>query len=352
MQDKPDLLIATLPHNLSGPQLYVAQLMANAKLHAAFNPEVWAVEDLYRGYLGKWRLLQACKAKIAGRKNIVVYINQDLSLVTWLSLCFRLSGIRKIAVHSHASSFCAPNNALTRKIYQLILNACTATAIAVSQGAADAMFGNRAAKRCTLIPALIDFNVLAKQSDSARQRITEDFTFACIGRMSPEKNQKLAISAFAQLIKQNQRAHLLLIGDGDLAYECDLIEFAKSLCVEKYVTIQRASVNIAAIYRNQIDAVLVPSLFEGQNRVVAEAQFFGLPVATSIGVPDIAFLDKRNAYSEIPLELNSWRKVMTAMLNGKPARLSMQIDAARHSPLSIENGIEILVDTLNNANSN
>lgn len=350
MLDKPDLLIATLPYNLAGPQLYVAQLMANEKLHAAFNPEVWAVEDKYRGYLGKWRLFKACKTKIAGRKNIVVYINQDLSLVTWLSLCFKLAGAKRLAVHSHAAAFCAPKKLQTRKIYQFILNACKPSAIAVSQQAAKAMFGPKAVKRCTLIPALIDFNALAGQSERPLDRISEDFTFACIGRMSPEKNQTLAITAFAELIKQNLRAHLLLMGDGDSVYESALIDLINSLNIERHVTIQRARANVAAIYRNQIDALLVPSLFEGQSRVVAEAQFFGLPVATSIGVPEMAFLHKCNARAELPLELNSWKKVMTEMLQGSPARLNLQIEAARLSPLSFDNGVEKLIDTLKSAN--
>jgi glycosyltransferase involved in cell wall biosynthesis len=346
MPEKPTLLIATLPHNLAGPQLYVAQIVANPKLLQAFNPEVWAVEDLYRGLLGKWRLFWDCKKKIAGRNNLLAYNNQDLSLVTWLALFFKLNGVHKIATHSHNNSFCSPNRAWVRAVYSKIVRTCSHKKLGVSLASAKAMFGNSNSDSFTVIPALIDFDALHQSSNTPLARISPHFTFACIGRLTPQKNQLFAIEAFSELIKTGIRAHLLIIGDGDLHYERSLFELIAHGNLAKFISIIRATTNIAAIYRYQIDALLVPSNFEGQSRVVAEAQFFGVPVVTSIGIPDIAFIDKSKARTELPLNVEIWKNAMEDLTKGKPAHQGLQLQAAQKSPLAVNNGIDLLLAIL------
>ena len=343
---KQTLLIATLPFNLAGPQLYVAQITGNPKLRAAFNAEIWAIEDIYRGAAGKWRLLQDCKTRVAKDQNMVVYINQDLSLVAWLALCFKLAGAQKIAVHSHASSFSEPRTALRRLIYQTLLNYTNPIRLAVSAGAATAMFGKKSASSTVLMPALIDFIKLAKQSETPCARVSDDFTFACIGRMSAEKNQALIINAFSMVLIGGQPAHLLLMGDGDSAYEAMLIALADSLGISQSITFARATQRIASVYRYQIDALLVPSVFEGQSRVVAEAQLFGIPVLTSIGVPDIAFIDITKAQVELPLDVKVWETAMRELIIAQPAQTSPRLDVAQKSPLAVDSGIDLLLKIL------
>jgi len=344
--DKQTLLIATLPFNLAGPQLYVAQITGNPKLRAAFNTEIWAIEDIYRGAAGKWRLLQDCKTRVAKDQNMVVYINQDLSLVAWLALCFKLAGAKKIAVHSHQSSFSEPRTALRRRIYQIMIDCTKPIRFAVSPGAADAMFGKTIAANYVLLPALIDFNSLAKQSEAPCARISDDFTFACVGRMSLQKNQSFIINTLAKVLSSGQQAHLLLIGDGDSAYEATLIALAESLGIIKSISFVRATEKIASVYRYQIDALLVPSVFEGQSRVVAEAQLFGIPVVTSVAIPDIAFIDKSNARAELPLNSDCWKSVMSELIQANPRHLGLQLEAAEKSPLAINRGIDLLLKTL------
>lgn len=316
--------------------------MANPEFRTHFAVELWAIPDIYRGATGKIRLWRDCGVRLAGRRGMPVYLNLDLSLATWLAFCMRLRGAKFLIVHSHAAQFASPKRLWIQSMFRRLLIACAYDRIAVSQAAALAMFGQSGCAK--LLPALIDFDQLMVQSRSTVLPRSKSFTFGCIGRLDLQKNQAVLIYAIAKLRASGLNAKLLLVGDGE--QHGALLSLAASLGVEDEVSLLAARPDIGAVYGNLLDAVLVPSVREGQCRVVAEAQFFGLPVAASGGVPDSAFLLPSAALRHVGLTVDAWFEAMVSLLDGKLQRTPPRVVLAHQSDLSFTHGVDRLLRIL------
>jgi len=99
----------------------------------------------------------------------------------------------------------------------------------------------------------------------------EDLVVTCVGRLAPEKNLGVVLTAFEAIARQLPRAKLLLVGDGpqraELAARCPSAIFAG----------QRTGEDLAAHYASA-DLFLFPSLTETFGNVTTEAMASGLPV--------------------------------------------------------------------------
>lgn len=104
--------------------------------------------------------------------------------------------------------------------------------------------------------------------------------FVCIGRLSPEKNHKLLLSAFAEVIKKHPQARLVILGEGVLRE-----------ALEKQVVRQglKGAVLLPGVFSNPFPLLsrsgcfVLPSKHEGQPMVLLEAMILNKPiVATNI----------------------------------------------------------------------
>ena len=99
----------------------------------------------------------------------------------------------------------------------------------------------------------------------------EDLVVTCVGRLAPEKNLGVVLTAIEAIARQLPRAKLLLVGDGpqraELAARCPSAIFAG----------QRTGEDLAAHYASA-DLFLFPSLTETFGNVTTEAMASGLPV--------------------------------------------------------------------------
>ena len=108
--------------------------------------------------------------------------------------------------------------------------------------------------------------------------------------------------------------------------------------------------DIGAYYRHRIDALLVPSRFEGQSRVVAEAQLFGLPTIISGCVPDCALLDDRYCTRVKSFEIEHWAQALLAVAHNQFQLSEMKFEGANdHEYLSLKHGVNALIETINAA---
>lgn len=338
------VLIATIPAGVGGPQRHVASVSSASAFLERFECEVWEVPDRYRGLAGKRALLKDTAAVLDSVRPDVVYLNVDLSLAFWLGVMLRVGLGPPLVVHSHNAVFESPRGRLAQRLFRFGLRRFATRRIAVSPEAARAMFGTD--EHAAMIPSLIDFAALHAAADAITPAVSRRrFTFLCVGRLVAQKNQALAIEALARLVADGLDADLIFAGDGDDRGALEAL--AARLGIPDRIRITGELGSVAALYAHVADAVLVTSHYEGQSRVVAEAQSFGLPVLASKGVPDSAWitwgpLDRR----ELPFDPAVWaREMIAVMADGRPKQPmpKSELDALDHA---LPSGVRRLVELL------
>lgn len=101
--------------------------------------------------------------------------------------------------------------------------------------------------------------------------------FVTVGRLSPEKNQKRLLEAFARANRAHPQTQLVLVGNGPLLEQ--LQEHAKKLGISDAVIFAGHQRNPHAIMA-ACDCFVLSSDYEGQPMVLLEAITVGLPVVT------------------------------------------------------------------------
>ncbi|MDA3802482.1 MAG: glycosyltransferase [Patescibacteria group bacterium] len=204
-------------------------------------------------------------AKLARVKNIVtteVNTNQDESYIYNLVKRFTLSFVSWVVAVSNAVS------SDIRKRYKLNPN----KVIVIYNG--------------------ID---LEKFSPSEEKNLLEhnkrkSFVFGSVGRLTEQKGYKYLIKAFSKI--KSKRVKLHIAGEGHLKDELE--EEIKKLGLEKRVKLV-GHVN-SAKFLKEIDAFVLPSLWEGMGIVLVEAALSGVPIIASKVGGIVEVVNKDSAY--------------------------------------------------------
>jgi glycosyltransferase involved in cell wall biosynthesis len=113
---------------------------------------------------------------------------------------------------------------------------------------------------------------------AARRRAPDGlFRFLLIGLLHPQKQQDVAIEAFAPVGRRYPHARLVLAGDGRRGYAEKLRAMVRRLGLEEKVVFTGYVPSPAPLFA-AADAVLMCSRYEAMGRVTAEAMAFGKPV--------------------------------------------------------------------------
>ena len=179
------------------------------------------------------------------------------------------------------------------KFEDFIIGKLTDDFVAVSKEIEESLiarFSTRKQKISTIING-IDINKFAVKSSLITEPDGWDIApdkiiVGSVGRLVPIKNYSCLIDAFAQLYKNNQKYHLVLIGDGPERER--LKDQANDLDISAAVTILGVRNDIAKLLP-YFDVFVLPSLTEGTSISLLEAQACGIPaVVTRVGGnPDI-----------------------------------------------------------------
>ena len=129
------------------------------------------------------------------------------------------------------------------------------------------------------IPVIYNPVNLSKFKEIVPAKYDNMITLIIVARLYPQKNHKLLLEAFSQVIKEN--VQLKIVGDGPMKNE--LIEYASNLGISKKVEFLGQRDDIPYLLKSS-DIFVLSSLWEGLPLSVLEAMAAGLPIiSTDVG---------------------------------------------------------------------
>ncbi len=213
---------------------------------------------------------------------------QDPFLIGLIGLCIaRLRG-SKLHVQIHTDPF-DPKfaaHSLTNRFYVLLAR------FVLSQADAVRVVSERIKKTLaplaltvpvSVLPIFIDRDAIARAKPLDKKKEFPDFQkiVLVVSRLEPEKQVGAAIRAFAEIVKAQPGAGLVVVGDG--SESAALRSLARSLGVEKRAVF--AGARDPFPFYKTADVLLLTSDFEGYGMVIVEALAAGCPVVSyDVGV--------------------------------------------------------------------
>lgn len=200
-------------------------------------------------------------------------------------------GIPKIIVHSHSTCIDIEDNikrAEAEKIHNIRrneFNTSLATDFcACSNAAADWLFGEQIPRnKIKIMKNAVNVDNFIFNPD-IRKKYRKDlglegcFVIGHIGRFTYQKNHEFLIDVFFEVSKKNEKARLLLIGDGSL--KINIRKKINQLGLENKVIFTGTRYDVNCLLQ-AMDIFCLPSRFEGLPIVLIEAQTSGLKCLAS-----------------------------------------------------------------------
>lgn len=189
--------------------------------------------------------------------------------------------------------------------------------LACSRDAADFLFGSQIPRNKidifhnALNIKRFSYDEEKRNRERARLNLSDRFVIGNVGRMAYQKNHKFLIDCFYEVQKQNDRAVLLLLGDGYL--KAELQSQVDIYGINENVIFTGAVDNVED-YLQAMDVFAFPTRFEGLGIVLIEAQAAGLKCITSDNVPSETRLTDNITYLE--LDQDKWVKEILQYNNG------------------------------------
>lgn len=188
----------------------------------------------------------------------------------------KLFGTKNIIQHAHGTQWSDKklngwrNYLMLHAVWPLITQK-----LACSQAAGKFWYG----KNFTVVNNGIDiekfdYNPVMRAQKRKELGLENNFVIAHVGRFSHEKNHTFLLDVFAEIIKQEPSARLVLVGGGPL--EQTLKEQVEQKQLQEKVLFLGVRKDVAALYQ-AFDVFVLPSLQEGMPVTGIEAQAAGLP---------------------------------------------------------------------------
>lgn len=223
----------------------------------------------------------------------------------------RLGGADHLILHSHNS-----NVDFTNKILGVLLRPVFIPWIterfACGQEAGKWMYGKRSFR---IIANGVDvqkykYNEEIRNQYRARFGVEGKIVLGHIGRFEKAKNHKFLIKLMKKIVENRDDVILFLIGEGTLKQEIE--NQTTEMGLDNYIKFLGTRTDIPVILQ-MLDAVILPSLWEGVPVTLIEAQSAGVPCIVSDCVPhEVKVLDNVEFLS-LEESLDTWADQIGAM---------------------------------------
>lgn len=220
-------------------------------------------------------------------------VHQHVSSLTYvepLRIAQRL-GVPVRIIHGHSTKQGGYHiHKFIHHLNQLSIEKLSTHYFACSEAVALWMYGKNQRKKNTyfIVKNGIDaqsFIYDEKLRGLARKKynVSSNVVLGHVGRFSYPKNHEFIIEVFEAVKKLDERASLLLVGDGRLRSQ--IADKVKAKGLHESVVFTGVISDIPAVL-NAMDVFLFPSRYEGLGMAAIEAQATGLPCFVSTEVPE------------------------------------------------------------------
>ena len=242
-----------------------------------------------------------------------------------------LAGAHQRILHNHST---AVRSEGMRSVMKMILRPfaplfanCYA---ACSRLAGNWMYGKKMMEcgKVTIINNAVDLEEYAfsqELREKYRQELNipaDAFVVGHVGRFMYQKNHAFLIDVFREITRQNPKAILMLVGDGELRPEIEQKVASYNLTDKaRFLGLRN---DVKKLY-NCMDVFVLPSWYEGLPVVSVEAQANGLNCFFSNNVTSESDLTKSVKFLSLELGADTWAKQILAVLpyRNNSARLEM-----------------------------
>lgn len=241
-----------------------------------------------------------------GRYDIV-HANGNSATLFWEMLAARVCGVRVRIAHSH-NTHCV-HQAMHRLLYwpmQLL----TSHPMACGEEAGRWLFGRRPFEIVNNASDPEEFRYSPEKRQVMREKmgLGDRIAIGCVAGMNAQKNHGFLLEAFARAHQRNGWLQLILIGDGKLRPEIE--RQIRKLALEECVTLTGAVSDVPDRLQ-AMDAMALPSLYEGFPNVLVEWQLAGLPSLVSDAVTAECAMTGLLRY--LPLEQSVWADALAGI---------------------------------------
>ena len=206
--------------------------------------------------------------------------------------------------------------------------------------AAKCYFGKATVARedYTLIPNAIEverfvFNEETRARIRKQFGLEDKYVIGHVGRFMKQKNHAFLLDVFAEYLKTDIKAHLVLLGDGELMEE--MKSKTERLGIADNVSFV-GNVNNANEWYQAFDCFVLPSIWEGLPVVGVEAQAADLPCIFSASITrEIDLLDN-NEFISTKDSIEKWVNAITKAKEHTSRRDNTDIITADHYNIRTE----------------
>lgn len=244
-----------------------------------------------------------------------VHVNM-LSAASPVPVIASLQAGAKVIMHSHNTQTVGFVRKILHSLNSVFLRELPLVRVACGEEAGRWMFGK---KPFLVIPNAVDVDSFCFDS-RARQKLRQDLQLkedtlllGFVGRLSAQKNPVYLAKILCAVKKQALTdVKLVIVGDGEL--QGSVLVAAAELGVEADVLCVGKQDNTPAWY-SAMDALLLPSLWEGLPLVGVEAQTSGLPCFFSDCVTEEVKLTELVHFCPLTETAENWANVIVQNLN-------------------------------------
>lgn len=231
----------------------------------------------------------------------------------------RKHGLKTI-IHSHNTSNGKGFKALVKNLLQYPLRKKADYFIGCSRQAGEWLFGEKIvnSSRFHVLNNSIDTDRFSFDEDVRRLyrelfHLGDEKVFIQVGRLSEQKNYTFTLNLFAEYLKEDPRARLFIVGNGELR---DLIDQRiVELSLENNVQILEFRDDVNCLLQ-MADFFLMPSLFEGLSVAAVEAQASGIRCLLSDRCDPAVNITGRCEF--LPLNIERWLEAMREEVSLRP----------------------------------